>query len=761
MNNKIRLALRNHQIGNLYKSELYLKPLTMIHLHSHVQSELGSNGDIKNIYIFSAVALFVSIIACINFMNLATARSADRAREVGVRKVAGAQRSSLINQFLGEAILTVILSVFLAVALTELLLPEFNSIVNRNLKIDYLNNWSFSLSLIIGTVIFIQQVNFLLNKDLGFNSDHILIIHAKNTTPAKNKLFRNLILQHPNVIKVGVSDYLPYYSSNWTGFSWEGAADNEGIKVNINYTDENALDTYGMTIAKGRGFSKNHLSDQDQVVILNEEAVRKMGLDESIGKRIYYGVDYRSRDWKGATIVGIVKDFHFLSLHETISPLMLRFYFKKMTGNNISVKIAFADPSFFYVFDHKFIHGDPKRCLKDPGNIVLTESLARKYFGHDDPIGNFIKVENEHLAEVTGVIEDLPRNSHLPLHGLISFSTIAEIYPDQNFLDWPMFELAGYTYLLVDKTFTLQKFSQKFPAFYDKYITEDGKFYKQVFEPILQKLTDIHYGTSIRGDYPLGNKVYIYAFFSVGILILALACINYINFATVQSAVRAKEIGVKKALGANRRTLILQTLTESLLSAFAALIIAFALVELIIHLPPFNELLNVELQHELINNPLLIVGSIAMFIIIGILSGIYPAFYLSSIPPANALFGNLRSGKQGLFIRSSLVVLQFIISITVVVVTLLMNDQINFMRNKDLGFKKENVVSIRLRDEDVIQSVPAIREELLKNPDIISVTTGNNRPGKPSTGLYRFEGQNGMEEHNFWVFWVESISRFF
>jgi putative ABC transport system permease protein len=417
--------------------------------------------------------------------------------------------------------------------------------------------------------------------------------------------------------------------------------------------------------------------------------------------------------------------------------------------------IAFADPSFFYVFDHKFIHGDPKRCLKDPGNIVLTESLARKYFGHDDPIGNFIKVENEHLAEVTGVIEDLPRNSHLPLHGLISFSTIAEIYPDQNFLDWPMFELAGYTYLLVDKTFTLQKFSPKFPAFYDKYITEDAKFYKQVFEPILQKLTDIHYGTSIRGDYPLGNKVYIYAFFSVGILILALACINYINFATVQSAVRAKEIGVKKALGANRRTLILQTYTESLLSAFAALIIAFALVELIIHLPPFNELLNVELQHELINNPLLIVGSIALFIIIGILSGIYPAFYLSSIPPANALSGNLRPGKQGLFIRRSLVALQFIISITVVVVTLLMNDQINFMRNKDLGFKKENVVSIRLRDEDVIKSVPAIREELLKNPDIISVTTGNNRPGKPSTGLYRFEGQNGMEEHNFWVFWVD------
>jgi putative ABC transport system permease protein len=396
MNKKIRLALRRHQIGNPYNSELYLKPLTKIHLHSHIKSELGSNGDIKNIYIFTAVALFVLIIACINFMNLVTARSADRAREIGVRKVLGANRSTLMNQFMGEAILTAILSMCLAVALVELLLPEFNSIVNRNLKIDYLNNWPISagliiitilvgvfsgfypaillsslrpvqtikgklssgtrsillrqflvgfqffisIVLIIGTVIIMQQVNFLLNKDLGFDGNQILIIHTRHTTPAKNRLFRSRILQHPNVLKVGVSDYLPYHSSNWTGFSWEGAAKNQGIKVNINYIDENVLDTYGMVIVKGQGFSKGQMTDQSQVAILNEEAVRQMRVDDPVGKRINYPVDYRSRDWKGATIVGIVKDYHFLSLHETISPLMLRFYSDGMTGSNISVKIA-------------------------------------------------------------------------------------------------------------------------------------------------------------------------------------------------------------------------------------------------------------------------------------------------------------------------------------------------------------------------------------------------------------------------------------
>jgi putative ABC transport system permease protein len=433
MNKKIRFALRKHQIGNPYNSELYLKPLTRIHLHSHVKDELGTNGDIQNIYIFSAVALFVLIIACINFVNLVTARAADRAREVGIRKVVGAKRSSLIIQFLGEATLTVIISVFLAMALTELFLPEFNLIMHRNLKIDYLNNWSACLSLIIttilvgvlsgiypaiflsslrpvqmlkgrqssgtrniflrkflvvfqffisivliiGTVIIIRQVNFLSNKNLGFNRNQILIIHTKNTTPEKNKLFRSQILQHSNVLKVGVSDYLPYNSSNWTGFTWEGAAHNQGIMVNVNYIDEHVLDTYGMVIVDGRGFSKDHLSDQGQAVILNQEAVRQMRMEDPIGKQIYYRVDYRSRDWKGATIVGIVKDFHFLSLHETIGPLMLRFYSDEMTGNHISVKIANQQISKTIEFlQQKFEHIFPRQ---DFNYRFLDEDFRRMY----------------------------------------------------------------------------------------------------------------------------------------------------------------------------------------------------------------------------------------------------------------------------------------------------------------------------------------------------------------------------------------------
>ena len=432
MDKKLDLVLRKYQ-GKQYQRRLYLKPLTKIHLYSHVDDELGLNGDIKNIYIFTAVGIFILIIASINFVNLAIARSAGRAKEVGMRKTVGANRMSLIKQFLGEALLTTIIAMSIAVVLVEIFLPEFNSVVNRSLKIDYFHNWMFpiglaiitflagllsgiypafylssyqpshilkgnlslgsskpilwkslvvlqffiSISLIISTIIIIQQVHFLLNKDLGYNSDQILRIGVRNTTPEKTKLFRNQILQHTNILNVGISDYLPHNSTNWTGFTWEGAADNEWIKVNINYVDENLLDTYGMTIVKGRGFSKNHLSDQGQVVILNQEAARQMGLVDPIGKRIYYRVDYRSRDWKGATIVGIVKNYHFLSLHETITPLMLRFYSKEMTGNNISVKIANQQiPKSIEFLQKKFEQIFPRQ---DFNHRFLDEDLHNMY----------------------------------------------------------------------------------------------------------------------------------------------------------------------------------------------------------------------------------------------------------------------------------------------------------------------------------------------------------------------------------------------
>jgi putative ABC transport system permease protein len=395
MDEKLDLVLRKYQ-AKQYQRQLYLKPLTKIHLYSHVEDELGLNGDIKNIYIFTAVGIFILIIASINFVNLAIARSADRAKEVGIRKTLGANKMSLIKQFLGEALLTTIIAMSIAVVLVEIFLPEFNSVVNRSLKTDYFHNWGFpiglaiitlfvgllsgiypafylssyqpsqilkgtlslrsskpilrkslvvlqffiSITLIISTIIIIRQVHFILNKNLGYDRDQILRINVQNTTAAKNELLRHEILKNPRILRAGISDYLPHYSTNWTGFTWEGAYPGEWIKVNVNYIDENLMDTFGMTIVKGRGFSEEHLANNANVAILNETAVKQIGWDDPVGKRIIYYEDYRSRSGGSLTVVGVVKDFHFLTLHDPITPLLLRFYSKEMTGSNIFVKIA-------------------------------------------------------------------------------------------------------------------------------------------------------------------------------------------------------------------------------------------------------------------------------------------------------------------------------------------------------------------------------------------------------------------------------------
>ncbi len=444
---KIQFALKKYQ-GEQSLHELYLRPLSRIHLYANVKHEFALIGSIKNIYIFSAIAIFVLVIAGINFMNLTTARSADRAREVGLRKVSGAQRTSLIRQFLGESIFMAFMAMLFAVILMKALLPEFNRIVSRNLSLSFLENWPFvlavlfitlltgllsgiypafvlssflpsnvlkgsfssgsrnvflrkalvvlqffiSVALISGTIIILQQVNFLLNKDLGYNTDQILIIHAGSTDAGTYRVFRNQISQNPNVIQVATADYMMHSSVNWTRISWEGAAEGEWIKMNVNYIDEDIIETYGMAMAKGRAFSREYGSDQGNVVILNEAAVREIGWEEPVGKNIRYWGDYKLTNIGPAEVVGVVKDYHFLSLHNPVSPLMLRLFPEGMTGWNISVKIsgqdipqtiAFIENKFNglfpeSVFNYRFLDEDFNRIYSEErefGKVILYLTL--------------------------------------------------------------------------------------------------------------------------------------------------------------------------------------------------------------------------------------------------------------------------------------------------------------------------------------------------------------------------------------------------
>ncbi|MEJ2728632.1 MAG: ABC transporter permease [Deltaproteobacteria bacterium] len=202
-------------------------------------------------------------------------------------------------------------------------------------------------------------------------------------------------------------------------------------------------------------------------------------------------------------------------------------------------EIALADPSIFKLFSFKFIYGDPATCLNEPGNLVLTETLARKYFGDQNPVGKIIQLGNEYDCDVTAVVEDMPPNSHMRLNALVAMASLSVVAPDVDFDNLPLMEADCFTFLLVDDGFSLNNFLEKFKSFRQKYIVEEENRYHQKYDPIFQKLADIHYGPKLRFDYPKGNRAYVYAFFTIGIFILVLACINYINLATALTMDRA------------------------------------------------------------------------------------------------------------------------------------------------------------------------------------------------------------------------------
>lgn len=411
--------------------------------------------------------------------------------------------------------------------------------------------------------------------------------------------------------------------------------------------------------------------------------------------------------------------------------------------------ICLADPSIFKVFSYDFIQGNPETCLNNPLSIVLTEPLARKYFGDEDPLGKTLQANADRFFEVTGVIKTPPQNSHLKINGIIP---IKSVDPDDRLLTWPMFELFGFTFVLLPENYNFVSFHEKWPHFYEKYCAEHGKLYGQVFKPVFQKLPDIRYDpTPIRGNVAVGNRSYLFTFFAIGIFILLLACINYTNLTTARSATRAKEVGVKKVLGSDRGNLISQLLSESFVLSALAILLAFVLVKVFLIAAPVEQLFGFMIQVKVLKNPVLLLGVLGFFIFIALTSGSYPALYISSIRPINALSGALKSGKRGLVIRRILVTSQFVISLGVVVLMLFMYDQVNFVRNKNLGFKKENVVSFQIRGESTAEEIDTLQQELLNHPGVLSVTHGWNWPGRPSTGLYMFESKDGVEEHNYYV----------
>lgn len=345
-----------------------------------------------------------------------------------------------------------------------------------------------------------------------------------------------------------------------------------------------------------------------------------------------------------------------------------------------------TDSTYFQVFKHKFISGDEKTCLNLINNVVVNESTARRYFGDDDPVGKSLLIDGQ-LWNVTAVIEDLPANTHLKFDILLSglSRTRQWVIEDGGQVKSEAFWNPDvYLYVLMPENYQPQLFYDKFPQIFNKYYKSFGDKVGGQYDAILQPLAAIHFHSDLDSDEPLGNIAYLYAFTAIGIFIILLACINYMNLSTAKASKRATEIAMKKTLGSSRRALILSFLSESVFLSFISLLIAIAIVQLVINVPSFNELIGRQLSMNFLGNPLLFFGSIAIALGIGVLSGLYPAFVLPALPTIAALKGSYRSRHSGHALRKVLITTQFAISIFVVICTLLMQDQIEFVRRKSV-----------------------------------------------------------------------------
>ena len=420
----------------------------------------------------------------------------------------------------------------------------------------------------------------------------------------------------------------------------------------------------------------------------------------------------------------------------------------KYEGNKFNEESLFvADSGIFRVFTHKFIYGDPSTALEKPFSIVLSRKLAHKYFGDVNPLGKVLMLNDVRPVTVTAVIEDMPNNVHARYEGLI------QIYdPNGDSKNASFYDINVYTYLLFPENYDVNEFYKKFPAFHEKYAAAKGKMLKQEYKAVLQSLLKTHFSKEWSYDLPNGNRAYIIAFLVIGVLVLSLSCINYLNLTTARAERRRKEISMKKILGSGRSELMIQFLGESMLMAVIATVIALGISQFILGFTSFNELIDKNLEIAPGSNQPFIIGVIILTVIVGLSSGLYPALHLSDVHPLKSIRGGSRPGRSAVSFRKILVVTQLIISIGVILCTLLVKHQLDFIRTRDLGINKENLLIVPLRDTAVTNHLTTLKDQLSLNSSVEAVSTAFNLPASAiGNNLYRAETLNGLEENNFFT----------
>jgi len=400
--------------------------------------------------------------------------------------------------------------------------------------------------------------------------------------------------------------------------------------------------------------------------------------------------------------------------------------------------VLFVDSTFFDVLSFPLLAGDPRTALVEPHTLVLTEDMAKKYFGNEDPIGQFLTMEDGTQYKITGIAANVPHNSHIQFDFLLSFVSTersrGEFWISNSFL----------TYIRLKPGADISEVGEKLNAIVRKYagpqfVAAMGISYEE-FEKTgnsygfyLEPMQDIYLRSAVGNDLgAVGNIQYIYIFSIIAIFILVIACINFMNLSTAKSANRAKEVGIRKAMGSFRRHLISQFLTESISLVFISIIIALILVKLA--LPFFNNLAGKELTiaYFTVRNWYIIPLLVLMALVVGIIAGSYPAFYLSAFQPVKVLKGDLVRGSTGGKLRSGLVVLQFAISIALIIGTFVVRQQLHYFQNKDMGYNKEQLMIVP-RSDVIGDNYRALKQELKQNPNVLGATFSSGIPGNPHT----------------------------
>jgi putative ABC transport system permease protein len=409
-------------------------------------------------------------------------------------------------------------------------------------------------------------------------------------------------------------------------------------------------------------------------------------------------------------------------------------------SNIFSTDVFFADPNYFKIFQHEVLAGNLAKALTDSQSIVLTQSVAKELFGEEGALGRWVNIRSTNLFRYDGayrvraVIADPPQNAHLPFKALISWNS------QDRFVrtSWV------YTYFKTKNQGDLDVIKAEWDDFYKQYLEE-----LQLTEAYhIFNINEIHlYSTLTAEPYTVGNINYLYVFLIVAIFVTAIACMNYVNMTTARSAQRLKEVGVRKVLGSHRSALMGQFLVESAFLTAISFVVALSLVEL--SLPYFNEITEKKLQLLDLYRTQLFPVILVFFGIVVLLAGLYPAFYLSALRPLQALKGNIRAGTQHISLRKILVIAQFTIAIITMVGTGVVYQQLAYLRNRDLGLQKNNILVIRLpQNEMILKHLEKIKQELLKSPHIYRVGNAADVPGDklPSEFLFEVQSEKGWKK---------------